>query len=189
MRTQPIQIFLILTMGGLPAYSGYCSTEDIMHEYKNNNEYITDPRSPLWGKGIRNPEYKPKLTEWTTQTITYRIVVDGKTELRCKYGERTNSFIDTLYTESYICGSVKILHTLTKRKLQTYSYALIDKNNQEFSMKQEYDIRNDQCRCVYGPSNLTRSTICTQKLYNEYVNIDFIQETSETETTKPRPQL
>lgn len=176
-------------MGGLPAYAGYCSTKDFMYEYKNNNEDITDPRSPLWGKGIRNPEYKPMLTEWITQPSTFRIVVDGKTELKCRQGETTNSFIDTLYTKSYICGPIKILHTVTKKELLTYSYALIDKNKHEFSLKHEYENRSDQCGCVYGPSNQARSTICTQKLYNEYVNIDFIQETTETERSKPGPQL
>lgn len=194
MRTQPILIFLILTMGGFPAYAGSCSIEDIMYEYKNNNKYITDPRSPLWGKGIRNPEYKPILTEWTKQTNTYRLVVDGNQELRCNNGNVVEitevAGVAISCTDAYTCGPIKILHKLTARDSLTMSYYLIDKKGREFLLDYNIlDSSNERCRCVYGPTNSTRSTICTQKLYNEYVNIDFIHETRETERTKPIPQL
>ena len=194
MRTQPILIFLIMTMGGLPAYAGSCSTEDDMYEYKNNNEYITDPRSPLWGKGIRNPEYKPKLTEWTRQSSTYRLVVDGNPELRCNNGNVVKitevAGVAISYTNAYTCGPIKILHELTARDSLTMSYYLVDKKEQEFLLDYNIlDSSNEKCRCVYSSIKPTRSTICTQRLYNEYVNIDFINETTESERTKPRPQL
>ena len=189
MRIQPLVIFLTLIVSGLPAYGGYCSAEEFMYEYKNNNEYINDPRSPLWGRGFRNPEYKPKLTEWIQQTPTRKAVVDGKNELRCRYGGEVSKLLNTLYTESYTCGPIKILHTRTRENL-TFSYALVDRKNNEFPLKHNMRETNDErCRCVNGPTNTTRTTICTQKLYNEYVNIDFIQEIPEIEITKPRPQI
>jgi hypothetical protein len=187
-------IILLFLCSGLPAYAGYCSTEDLMYEYKNNNEYINDPRSPLWGKGYRNPEYKPKLTEWTQQSSTYRLVVDGNKELRCNNGKAVKltkiAGVALFYTNAYICGSIKILHELTVRDDLTHSYALIDKNNKEFPLKYNIlDTNDEKCKCVYGSIDTIRTTICTQKLYNEYVNIDFINEITETQKTKPRPQI
>jgi len=187
-------IILLFLCSGLPAYAGYCSTEELMYEYKNNNEYINDPRSPLWGKGYRNPEYKPKLTEWIEKSRTYRLVVDGNKELRCNNGKGVELLkinnVAVSYTDAYTCGPIKIHHRLTARDSLTLGYSLIDKNNKEFPLKYNIlDTNDEKCKCVYGSIDTTRTTICTQKLYNEYVNIDFINEITETQITKPRPQI
>ena len=97
--------------------------------------------------------------------------------------------LNTFYTESYTCGPIKILHTRTRENL-TFSYALVDRKNNEFPLQHnKIETIDERCRCVNGPTNTTRTTICTQKLYNDYVNIDFIEEIPETEITKPRPQI
>jgi hypothetical protein len=188
-------IILLFLCSGLPAYAGYCSTEDLMYEYKNNNEYINDPRSPLWGKGYRNPEYKPKLTEWIEQSRKYKAVINAMNESRCNNGKIIGSIYDAVFINTYTCGSIKINHKQTgigaaSRAPLTISYYLTDKNNKEFPLKYNILDTNDEiCRCIYGSTDTTRTTICTQKLYNEYVNIDFINEITETQITKPRPQI
>ena len=180
---------------GLPARAGSCSTEEDMYEYKNNNEYINDPRSPLWGKGYRNPDYKPKLTEWIKQSSTYRLVIDGNKELRCNDGKIIGNIFGAVFINTYTCGSIKINHEQTgigaaSRAPLTISYYLTDKNNKKFLLKYNIlDTDDEKCKCVYGSIDTIRTTICTQKLYNEYVNIDFINETTETQRTKPRPQI